>query len=147
VTVLDAQALIAFLTDEPAKPAVEALIRGEGGASICAVNLAETLDALARVKRVPADVIDRVVRPLIADAVPVIEATEAIAWVAGAARSAYYDRDLCPISLGDAFALAAASVEGAPIATSDPAMLRVATAMDVATVPLPDQWGNVPATE
>lgn len=147
MTVLDAQALIAFLTDEPAKPAVEALIRGDGRASISAVNLAEALDVLARVKGVPPDVIDRVVGPLIADAVPVMEATEAIAWVAGAARSMYYDRDLCPISLGDAFALATASVGGAPIATSDPAMLRVAKAMNLASVPLPDQWGNVLATE
>ena len=58
------------------------------------------------------------VRPRITDAMPVMEATEAIAWV-----------------------------EGAPIATSDPAMLRVAKALNVASVPLPDQWGNVLATE
>ena len=147
MTILDAQALIAFLTDEPARPAVEALIRSDGGTRISAVNLAEALDVLVRVKGVPADVIERVVRPLVGEAVPVVVATEAIAWAAAATRSAHYDRDRRPISLGDAFALATAAAQDAPIATPDRAMVWVARALNLTPVPLPDQWGNLPTTE
>jgi len=49
---------------------------------------------LARVKRVPPEVIDRVARPRITDAMPVMEATEAIAWVEGA-PIATSDRRCC----------------------------------------------------
>jgi PIN domain nuclease of toxin-antitoxin system len=49
---LDAFALIALLTDEPAAETVEVLLR-RGDAAMTVVNLAEALDVLRRIEKVP----------------------------------------------------------------------------------------------
>ncbi|HXM86520.1 MAG TPA: PIN domain-containing protein, partial [Solirubrobacteraceae bacterium] len=61
---LDAFALIALLTDEPAAETVEVLLR-RGDAAMTVVNLAEALDVLRRIEKVPADRLEALTAPLL----------------------------------------------------------------------------------
>ena len=140
--VLDAQALIAFLTDEPARREVDALLRSDERPALSAASLAEVVDALLRVKGVPLEVMQAALRPLLAEAIVVVPVDAAVGELAGELRSAHYDRKTCPISLGDALALATGLTHHGAVATSDPAMLQVAHALGLEQIALPDQWGN-----
>lgn len=145
MTVLDAQAIIAFLTDEPARDEVETLLRRRvPSPAICAATVTEVLDTLLRVKGVPPAQVAGSVAPLMAEVLEVVDVTEPIATIAGELRAAHDDRKRCPISLGDALVLATAIERDDALATSDPAMLSVAVKRGVSVVPLPDQWGNRP---
>jgi uncharacterized protein with PIN domain len=145
VTVLDAQAVIAFLTDEPARDQVEALMRDQAHpACIGAANLAECVDVLARVKHVPAEEASAAL-DLVLEAVAVASVDAEIARRAGTIRGRHYHADRCPVSLADCLALATALARVEPLATSDPALALAAHAEGCRVVPLPDQRGLVPS--
>jgi len=144
VTVLDAHAVIAFLTDEPARPRVEAILRTDGAAvGIGAANLAECIDVLVRLKRVPGDQAADALR-LVLQRVEVLPVDEAIGRLAGALRARHYERDRRPLSLADCLALATAKILERPLATADPPLLEVAVAEQVEVIALPDQWADEP---
>jgi predicted nucleic acid-binding protein len=130
VTVLlDAFALIALLAEEPAADEVETILR-RGEAAITAVNLAETLDVLQRVQKIPRERLDAVTMPLVRDRIELIPVDESIARDAADIRARHYHRTRTPISLADCVLTAAAKSAGA-IATADKPLVRVASAEGV----------------
>ena len=139
---LDAFALIAYLTDEPAAAEVEELLREP--CIVSSVNLAEALDVLGRVRGIPYQELRGLVDPLLADAISVETTTAAAAWQASSFRARHYDRSARPLSLADCFLLATASTHGASIATADPAVAAVARDESLELVPLPDSAGRRP---
>jgi len=143
VTVLDAHAVIAFLTDELARPQVEEILRADGVVGIGAANLAESIDVLVRLKRVPGDQAGDALR-LVLQRVEVLPVDEAIGRPAGAPRARHFERDRQPVSLADCLALATTKVLERPLATADPPLLEVAAAERVEVIPLPDQWAVEP---
>jgi uncharacterized protein with PIN domain len=141
--VLDAQALVAVLTAEPAASRVEELLRDPSeSARVCSVNLAETLDVLVRVQGWPADEVEEKLRWLVLGGLEVSAAEEAVAISAGRLRARYYHRTRRPLSMADCFALATAAAAGERLASSDPAMLAVATEEGIEVVALPDARGS-----
>jgi uncharacterized protein with PIN domain len=145
VTILDAYALVAFLADEPAAQQVEDLLRDRvRHPAVQAVNLAEAFDVLVRRYGHPANVVASKLDWLLAAPLQVIEADEVVAREAGRIRAERYHRTQAPISLGDAFALATASLHDARLATADPALAAVATREGVEVLGLPDTEGRLP---
>ena len=141
-TVLDAFALVALALDEPAAAEVEALIR-RGGAAVSAVNLAETIDQLVRVRSYALGDVRASFAPVLSEHVAVLDATEQVAWRAAEIRARHYHRDRCPLSLADCVALASVSSSG-ELATADPALARVARGAGVSLIALPDSSGRRP---
>ena len=126
---LDAFALIALLADEPAADEVEALLR-RGEAAITAVNLAEALDVLQRVQRIPRERLDAVTLPLVGERMTFVPISEQIARDAADIRARRYHRTRAPISLADCILLAATG-DSDTLATADRALIRVAEAENV----------------
>jgi len=59
-------------------------------------------------------------------------------------RATHYHRTQTPISLADAACIATAHLLRTDIATTDPALARVARSVGVDVVPLPDSRGRLP---
>jgi PIN domain nuclease of toxin-antitoxin system len=145
LTVLDAHALVAFLADETAAGAVEAILRdSKDEAAIGAANIAEAIDVLVRVHGHPLDAVDERVGWLLVSPLTVIDADERIGRLAGRLRATHYDRKERPISLGDCLCLATALATGHRIATADSALAAVAHAEGVELIGLPDSGGRLP---
>ena len=138
-TVLDAQALVALALDEPAAREVELLLR-RGDVAMAAANLAECLDVLTRVEGYDDDLVRSIVEPL---AIVVVPMTEWHAWRAAALRRRHYEREKAAVSLADCTLVASATPADA-IASADRAVLRMAEAEGVSTIPLPDSTGSRP---
>lgn len=100
VTLLDATALVAFLSGERAASAVGSILRA-GTSAVTAVNLAESLEVLVRLRRHDPDVVDGKVVPLRATVLEVVPVGEAQARRAAAIRSAHYPRRDAPLSMAD----------------------------------------------
>jgi len=143
VTVLDAYAIIAALLDEPAKPAVDDLLR-EGAPKLSAINLAEVLDKLVRGHGHDYDDVLERVYWLGAGGLEIVDPDLEIAGTAGFLRQRHYDRRTRAISMADCFALATASILAEPIATADPAMAAVARYEEIEMIALPDSTGRRP---
>lgn len=142
MTVLDAQAVVAFLTAEPAAPEVRDLLRD--APVVSAMNWSEAVDTLVRTKhRTPDDVMQQL-DLLLAGGLKIIDVDESIGRTSGSLRAQHYHRRQQPISHADCVALATAQALGAPLATSDPALAATAVAIGVPVVPLPDSQGQRP---
>ena len=127
---------------EPAAKEVEALLRDPAAeCGITAINLGEALDVLARVMAVPIEEVEEKLRWLIVGGLVVIEVDEAIGLEAGRLHAEHYHRTKRPLSMADCVALAAASLRGEPLATSDPALVATAAEIGCAILPLPDARG------
>jgi len=137
VTLLDAYALIAFIVGGPAKGEVRAVLR-EGDAAVATANLAEALDVSARVHRLPIERALEILDPLLDEAIRQIPLDDSRARRAAVIRAAHYHRSRCPISLADSILLASGSADDR-IATSDPHVLRLATAEGLQPLALPGQ--------
>lgn len=138
-TLLDAQALVALVLDEPAAIEVELLLR-QGNVAMTAPNLAETIDVISRVEGYPEQRVRSLVEPL---GLVVVPMTEQHAWRAASLRARHYARDDSEVSLADC-ALVAAATPADVIATADRPLLRMAEAEGIATFPLPDSQGALP---
>jgi uncharacterized protein with PIN domain len=132
---LDAFALIALLADEPAAGDVEALLRA-GDAAMTAVNLAEALDVLQRVQRIPRERLDEITLPLVGERMTLVAIDEQIARTAADIRARHYHRTRAPLSLADCILLAATG-ESDILATADGPLLQVAKAEHVNVKQLP----------
>lgn len=141
MTVLDAYALTALLTDEPAADEVDPLVRA--GAAVSVVNLAEVSDVAQRVHGAHSVEVRTAVELLIATGLEVRTVAEGDAWRAAELRHRYYDRRSRALSLADCFLLAAAR-EGEAIATADPAVAEAARAEGIGVAALPDRRGRRP---
>ena len=131
-TLLDAYALVAFLSDEPAAAEV-GLIIGSGDAAISSVNLGEAAQRVLR----HSDMTAGELRELVASIpIAVIPFTEPQAWRAAELRARYYRRKTSDVSLADCCFVAVAT-HADRIATADKAVLRMAAAEGIGTTPLP----------
>jgi PIN domain nuclease of toxin-antitoxin system len=142
MTVLDAQAIVAFLIDEPAALQVRDLLRAT--ASISAVNWVEVIDRLVRTGGRSVDEVTQRLDLLLAGGLKVVAVDEPIGRVAGRLRARHYHRRQRPISHADCVALATAKALDEPLATSDPALAAVAVVVGVPVIPLPDSAGVRP---
>jgi predicted nucleic acid-binding protein len=143
VTVLDAQAVVAFLRGEPAAAEVAALLRAtDAPPVISAVNEAEVLDVMVRIIGRTVDEVEQRLDWLRAGGLEVIPVDEPLARSAGYLRAVHYDRMQRPISLADCIALATALDRGDRLATSDGPLADVARREGCGVVALPDTGGS-----
>jgi PIN domain nuclease of toxin-antitoxin system len=133
-TVLDAYALIALLLDEPAAEEVAQVLRS-GEAAVTSVNYGEVLDRLVRARRIPEPRVRAALEPLLDGSLRRIDVGFALVESAVRLRAEHYHRERMPLSLADCICIAAAGADG-KVATADAAMLAVAGAEGVGTVPL-----------
>lgn len=139
---LDANALIALLRDEPAASEVEGLLHARECATPASC-LTEVVDRLIRRGAVPPEkVVDRV-EPLIGAKLGILPIENRVAWWAGEVRGLHYARGDADLSLADCLLLAAAGPDD-EVATSDGAVARAARALDIGIVALPDSSGRRP---
>jgi len=143
VILLDANALISLLRDQPAATEVSELLRKDNCA-MPATCLSEVVDRLTRKHRVDADAVSMLLGPLIEEVIHVLPVDRQIAWCAGEIRSAHYDRKTRALSLADCILLASAGAEE-EIATSDRVVGLIARELEIGVIPLPDSNGNRPA--
>ena len=144
MTVLDASALIAVLKNEPAAAQVGDLLRRRPHPSISGANLAEVVDHLIRVDRLPTEDVNDAIDLLIAGGLDVEPYWLTHARRAAAIRATYYHRTQNPISLADAACIATARLLATDLATSDPALARTARDLGLEVIPLPDSSGASP---
>jgi PIN domain nuclease of toxin-antitoxin system len=122
VTVLlDAFALVAYFTDEPAAAQVQRLL-WDGPAAISAVQVAEVVDRLARVVGVDPDEAEVACSALGLELLPV---SPHIGIAAGLLRSRHYGPSGRSLSLADCVCAATALFHDIPLATADPVLLAV----------------------
>ncbi len=143
MSVLDASALIAVFGREPAAAEVESILRRPPN-SISAVNLAEVMDWLVRIDRRDAETVRDSIDWLMVAGLQVEPAWLPIARGAASLRARYYDRTEMPLSLGDCTCLATAIALRTEVATTDPHLARVAKAVGVPVIALPNSAGQRP---
>jgi ribonuclease VapC len=129
---LDAFALIALLTEEPAADEVEAIMR-RGEATMPTINLAEALDVLQRVRGFSRERLDTIVEPLLGKGIELLPVDERMAREAADIRARRYHRTRAPVSLADCVLLAAARKVTAVVATADGPLIAVAAQEKVQT--------------
>jgi PIN domain nuclease of toxin-antitoxin system len=145
VSILDAMALVAALTGEPARDEVERLLRDRADPPrIAAANLAEVADVLVRIKAFASDQVLQAVSWLRAGGLDVTPTDDVIALAAGELHARHYHHRRCPVSLCDCLALATAALLRERLATADPALAVVARTEAIGLVPLPDSSGRRP---
>ena len=142
MSILDAQAIVAALVGEPAAGEVEELLRGgDGQPRVSAVNLAEIVDVLVRLRAQAADTVEERLDWLIAGGLDVIRVDDGIARRAGGLRARHYHARQRPISLADSLALASALINDDVLVTSDPHLLDAASNEGCRVHALPDSRG------
>ena len=142
---LDANALIALLTDEPAAGEVAELLR-DNECATPASCLSEVVDRLIRRISVrPEDVVDRL-EPLIDASLGILPIENRVGWLAGELRGVHYARGSEDLSLADCILLAVAEPDDR-LATADRALATVARKLEVEVIPLPDSKGNRPTLD
>lgn len=139
---VDASAIVALLTAEPAMDLVKAILR-RGGAAVATLNLAEAADRLARRRDMTLSEVRTAIAALPGATLAIVDLDEATAWRAAEIRSTHYHRARAPISMADAVLLATAA-DRFDVASSDRALLAIAVAQGIGVHPLPDSHGRVP---
>lgn len=138
--VLDASAVIALLTDEPAADEVTDLL-GRQESRCSAVNLAEVADGLVRVGGVSPDAVRQALADLVNAGMRVVAGDQVIALRAGEVRATHYSRRDAAVSLADCFAIATAEATGGTLLTSDGDLCRLAERLAISVHPLPNSSG------
>jgi ribonuclease VapC len=141
-TVLDAYAVIAYLSDEPSAKEVEGLLRGP--TILTSVNAAEVWDQLVRVRGADPDGVDADLALLCHAGLTVQAVTHELGLEAGRIHARRYHRKRAAVSLADCVAASAALASRALLATSDPALAEVLRAEGGQVHPLPDSQGRRP---
>jgi PIN domain nuclease of toxin-antitoxin system len=144
LTVLDASALVAELLGEPARPDVDAILRKPQQTSISAVNLAEVVDTLVRGRGHDAADVREKIELLLVAGLEVEPVWLRVMWLATSLRAEHYRRDTAAVSLADCICIATAITLETDLATTDPALARVARAAGVDVIALPDSMGKRP---
>lgn len=133
----------AFL-DEPAKPAVDAILRQRPPTVISATNLAEVIDQLVRARGHDFETVRDRIHLLIAAGLEVEPVWLPVMWLATTLRAEHYHRTRSPVSLADCICIATAMALETGLATTDPALAHVARAAGVSVIALPDSTGTLP---
>jgi PIN domain nuclease of toxin-antitoxin system len=141
VTVLDAQAMVAYMRGEPARPEVARLLARP--TAISAGNLAEVIDHMVRIAGQSADDVEADLATLADVSLHAVPVTTALAMTAGRLRARYYHRARCPVSMADCVAAAACLELEQPLATSDPDLAAIVRAEGGEVVALPDSNGRL----
>ena len=134
MTLLDAYAVVAFLTGGPAAPQVRAILR-EGNAALATANLCEALYVSERRVGIPVHRAIEALDPLLGTTITLLGLDLDISHRAAEIRVIHYNRQTRPISLADAILIASAAREHA-IATADPDVIAVADEEHLDTVRL-----------
>ena len=146
MTVLDAQAVIALLRDEPAAEDVDSILRRPDDiSSIPATSLAEVFDIVVRVGGRRVEEVSMLADTLLAGGLEVVSIDAETGRLAGILRSRHWDRERRPVSMADCVVLAAGILAAEPIATADAALIGAARAEGHPVVLLPDSQGRRPA--
>lgn len=136
---LDAQALLAFLREEPAAAEVAVMLADETEHCVMsAINVAEVVDRLVRRFGFTAADATAGLRLLRSGGLDVLVVDEVIAEDAGRLRARHYDRATRALSMADCVALATARRENAQLATAEAPLAAAARAESVAVIALPD---------
>ena len=145
MTILDANAIIGGLLDEPCRKQVERLLRDkQKPARIAAVNLAEVVDQLVRVRQCNEISVDIQIDRLILGGLDVVELDEDTGRAAGRLRARHYHVRDRAVSLADCVAVATALRAGESIASSDADLVAMARDERVKVVALPNSSGRKP---
>lgn len=143
MTVLDAQAIVAGLTGEPAMEDVASLLRDRDSVPmVSAVTLGEVMDVLVRVRQQRVERCDELLGLLAAGGLEVVPVDEDTGRLAGLLRARHWDRDRRPVSLADCVALATAMLRQEPLATADAALVGAARAEGHPVIVLSDSQGR-----
>jgi PIN domain nuclease of toxin-antitoxin system len=143
VTVLDAQAIVAGLTAEPAMSEVARILHDrESIPMVSAVTVGETMDILVRVRHHRVEHCDAQLQLLYSGGLEVVPVDEEIGRLAGLLRARHWNRDSRPVSLADCTALATAILNQEAIATADAALIGAARAEGHPVIVLPDSEGR-----
>ena len=140
--VVDAGPIVSVVLDDPAAPEVVASLATRR-CEVSVVNLAEVLDVVTRVHRVPLTDAQEAVSRYVDEVARSVPATRALAESAATIRSRHYHRRDRDVSLADCFAIATAIPDG-EIATSDSAVARAAHAEGLDVIALPNARGRRP---
>jgi uncharacterized protein with PIN domain len=140
--VLDAFALVALALEEPAAAEVEAALR-RGDCVVSAVNLAEAIDQLGRVRGRSAGELRTEFSGVLGETLAVQSVGEQLAWRAADLRRRHYRRRSSELSLADCLALATAR-EGDRLATADPPLARATRSEGLEVLALPGTDGQRP---
>lgn len=139
---LDAYAVLAYLTDEAAAPMVAELLEGGDELALATPNLAEVLDHLVR--RLGADP-DEAVLDLAELGLTIVILDVVTGRHAGLLRARHYHRERRAVSLADCMAAAVAindpTIER--LATADPHLLDLLHEEQAEVLVLPDSTGDV----
>jgi len=138
--VLDAYALEAYLSLEPAAPLVRDLILSGQQVLITGVNLAEVVDRMIRVNGATREELEN---DLVGLGLNVTGVDASMAFDAASLRAGHYHRTRRAVSLADCCAAALALDRDAPLVTSDPALLALLHDEGGRYVALPDSEGGV----
>ncbi len=137
--VLDAFALEAYFTDEPAAALVEGVLADGQQIVMSAINLTEALDRLIRVHG--ADQID-LSADLLGLGLTISDVDVFTAFDAASLRAGHYHRTKRAVSVADCCAAAIALDRDAVLATSDPALLALVHDEGGRWMALPDSSGE-----
>lgn len=140
---LDATALVGFLSAERAAAEVQSLLKS-GEAAIAAPNLAEVIDVLVRVRGNQLGPVEAALVPLLATVLPTVSVGELEARAAAAVRLRHYHRQRAPLSMADCLLLGTASIAGCAIATGDEPIARAARTEGLQLIGLKDSSGRRP---
>lgn len=140
MTVLDAYAVLAFLKAEPAAAEVRTVLK-RGDVALTSVGVGEVLDHLIRV--VGADEEDAALDLAQLGLLDGISVSGELGASAGRLRARRYHRSRCAVSMADCVAAEAARGRAEPLATSDPHLLDLCHAEDIARLVLPRSDGSV----
>jgi predicted nucleic acid-binding protein len=136
---------VALLIGEPAAAPVAAMLRDPGDRSLVnAVNLAEVVDVLVRLRGRRFEEVTEKLDWLVAGGLETVATDESVGRMAGRIRADHYERRTRPISLADCVALATARHREEPLETSDPVLVEVARAEGAEVIGLPDARGHLP---
>lgn len=139
---LDAYAVIAVLKGEPAASEIRPLL-DRGDAVIHPLNLAETIDRVARLTGASPDDIEADVAIL---GIETVDPVTAVLVDAGHWRARHYHRTDRPVSLADCVAGRTAVELGIELATSDEHCARMVSDEGGSVLSLPNSKGRLPAT-
>lgn len=139
MSVLDAYAVIAFLRAEPAAAVVQPVLEF-GDAALTAVGIAEVVDHLVRIIGVDEEqaVLDVAQLGLLEGHPVDVE----LGLAAGRLRAKHYHRTRCAVSMADCIAATVARRLERQLVTSDPHLLDVCSAENIAMLALPGTDGS-----
>ena len=142
--VVDATAIVAFLGDEPARPAVDDLLRHPVDiVYISAINLAEVIDVLGR-RIGDSAFVERQIELLLDGGLEVVDVDETVGLRAGALRARHYDARSRDLSMGDCVALATSLALRSQLVTSDRILAETAQSEAIEVIRIPNSAGVLP---